>query len=101
MGTGAPLLIAFGLYFMGQHSINGWMHIKAQLRVNNASLFLKALPFNAGAWSLFVLFIIYSRKMGDSMNPAASISQFFIFLSYLSFPHILAIHRFYHTNDKK
>jgi lycopene beta-cyclase len=101
LGTQLPLLIAFGLYFVGQHSLNGWSHIKTRLQASDASLFAKALPFHAGAWLLMGLFFLYYRKMGADMDLSAAAAQFFIFLSCLSFPHVLAMHQFYRRIDKQ
>jgi Brp/Blh family beta-carotene 15,15'-monooxygenase len=43
VGIQLPLLTVFRLYFIGQHSVNGWKHLKQGLCTNNSSLFLKAL----------------------------------------------------------
>lgn len=51
-----PLLTAFGLYFIGQHSITGWIHLKNTFKASNLSLFKKALPYNLGAWFFLVLY---------------------------------------------
>jgi hypothetical protein len=54
-----PLLFAFGIYFIGQHSITGWKHVKAHLHVNSKNIWLQSLPFHAGAWLIGALFYIF------------------------------------------
>jgi lycopene beta-cyclase len=90
-----PLLIAFGLYFVGQHSISGWSHIKAQMQVSSWALFIKALPFHAGAWLLLGLFYAAYGFSGSPQAWQGGAAYFFMFLSCLSFPHVWAMHRFY------
>ncbi|GAB4404901.1 MAG: hypothetical protein OHK0039_05470 [Bacteroidia bacterium] len=90
-----PLLVAFGLYFVGQHSISGWSHIKAQLQVSDRALFVKALPFHAGAWLLLGLFFAAYGLPDGSEAWQEGAAYFFMFLSCLSFPHVWAMHRFY------
>jgi hypothetical protein len=85
-----PLLTAFGLYFIGQHSITGWTHLKNSFNSNNITLFKKALPYNLGAWLLFSIVFI---NMDNSWT-----SSFFIFVSCISLPHVLAMHKFYQSN---
>jgi lycopene beta-cyclase len=82
-----PLLTAFALYFIGQHSITGWAHLKNSFNSNNITLFKKALPYNLGAWFLFSIVLI---NMDNSWT-----SSFFIFVSCISLPHVLAMNKFY------
>ena len=100
IGTSLPLLTAFGLYFIGQHSYISWSHIKKRMKLTDSSLYVKALPFTIGALLLLVLlaFIL--------MNDHAPINQYdkavkniFIFISCISFPHVLVMHRFYKTEQ--
>lgn len=90
-----PLDVAFGVYFIFHHSNNGWAHLKSSLGKSNLYLFKKALPFNLGAFALFLFFFL---------NPEASIegniSIFFVFISCISFPHIFCMHRFYALRKK-
>jgi lycopene beta-cyclase len=90
-----PLITSFGLYFIGQHSLNGWAHLKKGLHTDNRSLFLKALPFTAGAFLLFAA-LLYSIKLGylNAFNGQA-ITSFFVFIACISFPHVITMHRFY------
>ena len=91
-----PLVLAFGVYFIFHHSYNGWTHLKSALGQSNMNLFKSALPFNLGAFALFLFFFL---------NPAASletnVSFFFVFISCISFPHIFCMHRFYAIRRNK
>ena len=60
-----PLLWSFGLYFVGQHSINGWNTIKKHLHITNTQLWFKSLPFHLGAWALLAFFYC----IWDNFNP--------------------------------
>lgn len=94
-----PLLAAFGIYFIFQHSWRGWHHIRARLGKTNRELFRMALPFHAGAWLLLaLLYILNPAPSGDAFG-FGRIGLFFVFLSSLSFPHVLAMHRFYGTAE--
>ena len=95
VGIELPLITSFGLYFIGQHSMNGWSHLKQGMKVNNTSLFLKALPFTIGALFLFVVFIfLLSNNYLSSFNENM-ITIFFVFISCISFPHVMAMNSFY------
>ena len=92
-----PLLTAFGLYFIGQHSLNGWAHLKKGLNTNSKSLFLHALPFTGGALLLFgALLIGIERGWLNAFNHHIT-TAFFIFISCISFPHVLAMSHFYNN----
>ena len=96
LGTGLPLITAFGLYFIGQHSFNSWTHLKKQMNVNNWALFKKALFFTVGAIFLYLV-LLYSMDLNTkiiNMDPN-TISTFFIFLSCISLPHVLVMNNFY------
>ncbi len=91
LATYLPLLTAFALYFIGQHSITGWAHLKTTFKISNLSLFKKALPYNLGAWFLFSIVLI---NIDNSWT-----SSFFIFVSCISLPHVLAMNKFYKVNS--
>ncbi len=82
-----PLLAAFGLYFIFQHSINGWQQLKLSLQMTNTRLWMHALPFTLG--SILILGVLYYFDIPVNWGQA------FIFLSALSFPHVLLMHRLY------
>jgi len=82
-----PLLVAFGIYFVGQHSIHGWHHLSVGLKESSSSLWLKSLPFSFGGACIILYFIFFA---GSNY-----VGMFFIILSCLSIPHVLSMHRFY------
>lgn len=82
-----PLLTSFAIYFIGQHSVTGWSHLKSSLKTNNITLFKKALPYNLGAWFLLTGMILYINSIW--------ISSFFILISCISLPHVLIMNLFY------
>ena len=93
--TQLPLLTSFGLYFIGQHSLNGWMHLKQGLNTNNKTLYMKALPFTLGAFLLFGILALVINNSNYSSLEEHLIPVFFIFISCISFPHVIAMNRFY------
>lgn len=95
VGLHLPLLSAFSLYFIGQHSLNGWRHLKIGLKTNNQTLYLKSLPFNLGAIGLLLISYWFSKIYFQFDNSSEMASIFFVFLSCISFPHILWMHYFY------
>ena len=88
------LIFAFGMYFIFQHSRLGWLHLKKQLNLSHFKMFLKALPFNIGAWLLFWVF-----ALNFEMNIIQNIAYFFVFLSCVSFPHVVSMSVFYKNNN--
>ena len=94
-----PIITSFGLYFIGQHSVNGWSHLKQRLNTGNLSLFKKAFPFTAAAFLLFgvMLFSIKERWL-TGLN-GQWLSLFFVFISCISFPHVMTMHRFYKSES--
>ena len=95
-----PLITSFGIYFIGQHSMSGWSHLKNGLNLNNISLFKKALPFTAGAFLLLIAFLFLLKY--DYLSPLNEhlITIFFVFISCISFPHVMAMSRFYNKKNK-
>lgn len=90
-----PVLITFGIYFIGQHSLTGWKHLKTGLNADNLALTKKAFPFTFGALLLFaVLFVCVQFKVINQINDNL-LSLFFIFIACISFPHVLAMNTFY------
>jgi len=82
-----PLLVAFGIYFVGQHSMHGWRHLLIALNERSFRLWLKSLPFSLGA-----IVIILSIPFFAGSN---YVGIFFVLLSCLSIPHVISMHRFY------
>ena len=92
-----PLLAAFGLYFIGQHSLHGWWSLRRGLSASDAQLYRRALPFSAAAFGFLGLAVA-----GLHWGWLAAFQQdveaaFFVFLSCISFPHVVAMHRFHRT----
>ena len=90
------LLLTFGLYFIFQHSRIGWMHLKNKLKHTHLKMFKNALPFNIGAIFLYLIAIYYLKLPTEK-----SIAYFFVFLSAISFPHVICMHFFYKKNSIK
>ena len=88
------LIFAFGMYFIFHHSRLGWKHLKETLAISNFRMYLLALPFNVGA---IVLFFLFFNNFNLSLNQ--NIAYFFIFLSCVSFPHVLSMDVFYKSNN--
>jgi len=82
-----PLLLSFGIYFVCQHSMYGWKHLKHGLNDTIPNLLLKSLPFTVGGIIIILFFMLFF-----SVN---YIGIFFIALSCLSMPHVLSMHYFY------
>jgi Brp/Blh family beta-carotene 15,15'-monooxygenase len=85
-----PLLHAFGIYFLFDHSFKSALQIGGRLQVGYRKLYVKAIPFTIGALLLgwgFYAFNIWQT--------AGATGLFFILLSCLSFPHVMAMTRFY------
>jgi Brp/Blh family beta-carotene 15,15'-monooxygenase len=87
IGAWLPLLPAFACYFVFQHSLHGWQHLREKMKLSHRSMWLQALPFTVGALVLFgaYLYLIQEPNLG----------QVFIFLSALSFPHVYYMHKSY------
>ncbi len=87
LATWLPLIQAFGVYFVFQHSLYGWGHLKNKLEMTTLQMWKQALPFTLGAFMLFALYY--------AMNPDPNWGLVFIFLSALSFPHVWYMHQSY------
>jgi Brp/Blh family beta-carotene 15,15'-monooxygenase len=87
LGAWLPLLPAFACYFVFQHSLHGWQHLRQKMKLSHQNMWLQALPFTLGALVLFgaYLYLIQEPNWG----------QVFIFLSALSFPHVYYMHKSY------
>jgi Brp/Blh family beta-carotene 15,15'-monooxygenase len=93
--TMLPLLAVFGMYFIGQHSFTSWIHICRRLERSQFTVWMHALPFNAGAWLLLgVFFWLWPHSMLDTHT---TYGAFFIFVGCLSFPHVIEMHWMYRT----
>ncbi len=89
-----PLLQAFGLFFVFNHSINSSIHLMDGFSKKAIELFKKALPFTLAAF-LFLGGFYFFRTW---FSAEGWIAAFFIFISCISFPHVFAMHRFYRSH---
>lgn len=90
LSTQLSLIHAFGTYFIFNHSLLGWNHLKDHFKVNSIKLWRKATLFSFGAYVLFfVLYWVLNNDFGDH------IGTFFIYLSAISFPHVIRMNKFY------
>jgi len=88
------LAIAFGTYFILQHSASGWDHLKKAHQWSHLQMFMRALPFTIGAVALFLVIFQFDRNSLSQWS-----SYFLIFLSALSLPHIYFMSRLYQKQD--
>ena len=93
LGIKAPLIFAFGLYFIFQHSFNAWGHLQLGLNMTESSLYKKALPYTLGALGIFIGFLIFLSN--TTIDTTTIISRMFIFLACISLPHFILMHLFY------
>ena len=91
-----PLLFAFGIYFIGQHSITSWKHMSAHLKLSNRKIWLQSLPFHTGAWIILMLFIyFYPASKGFNVQDTSQWGIFFIFIACISLPHVISMQSLY------
>jgi len=82
-----PLIEAFGIYFIFQHSLNGWRYLTQITHMHPKQLWRQSLPFTLASIGLFAAFYYWSA--------AHNWGLLFIFLSALSFPHVFFMNRAY------
>jgi Brp/Blh family beta-carotene 15,15'-monooxygenase len=92
-GLFMPLIAAFSLYFICQHSFNAWQDLKSGLSLNSMQLYKKAWPYLLGAIAVFIAILAFNSI--DELLSTNIWSNFFIFLSCISLPHIFFMHGFY------
>lgn len=97
LGIKAPLLMAFSLYFVIQHSCNAWIHMCQGLSINSMSLYKKGLPYLLAALLIGAVMLIVQAN--NIYNVSTIVSTLFIFISCISFPHFVIMHIFYKSND--
>jgi lycopene beta-cyclase len=91
-----PLLLAFGTYFIGQHSITSWEHIKQHIQNKNREIWMHALPFHLGAWLILILFFLLWPLIQSEISTSYNAwGIFFIFISCVSFPHVIFMNKLY------
>jgi hypothetical protein len=85
-----PLMLSFGLYFIGQHSFTSWAQICRHLNLSHKKVWLHALPFHLGGWLLLAGFLLLwpVHHSEIAMNRWA---VFFIFIACISLPHTISM----------
>ena len=97
-----PLLFAFGLYFIGQHSISSWGHISAHLQQSDWHIWRHSLLFHLGAWLLLAMFFfLWPDTVVSGQQAANKWGIFFIFLACISFPHTLHMNWMYQKTNQR
>lgn len=86
-----PLLVSFGIYFIFQHSLHGWKHLKKKLSLSSTAMLWNALPYNL----LTLVFISFSWIILEENR----IGILFIILSCVSIPHVINMHHLYKNFD--
>lgn len=94
LGVKVPLILAFGFYFIFQHSSNVWQHLKLGLNLNSTQLYKKSSFYTLGALVIFILIAFYGNEV---IAMKGLVRDFFIFLACISFPHFILMHVFYKT----
>lgn len=100
-----PLILAFGIYFIGQHSLISWKQLTNYLEMKSKAVWLKSLPFQLGAWIILVLFYLaenhsYTFSSSYFMNTSNKWGVFFIFISCISMPHSIYMNNIYVKNTE-
>jgi lycopene beta-cyclase len=84
-----PLILSFSLYFIFQHSFNGWRFLQKKLQQSSVQLWKQGLPFSIPAILFVIGMLILISKQAEFFG------LFFIFLSSISLPHILIMDKLY------
>jgi len=89
--TQLSLPVAFGLYFLGQHSLEAWSHLAQEHTImeSQKEMWIEALPFTLGA--LIVLGLTMLNPFGIQLKAGWLI----IAGSCITLPHIVYMHAFY------
>ena len=93
MASQLSLLMAFGIYFVLQHSINGWNHLSVGLKKESSVMWKNAFPFTIGGAGIIFYFLLFEDEN--------YIGLFFSILSCLSLPHVFSMHHFYQFTSSK
>jgi len=96
-----PLLPAFALYFGGWHALCAFDNIHDYLRKDHPHLtfklvYLKSLPFTFVAIIFLCGFVSYGNFYIHHFEPLPIL---FIFISLITFPHLLIAHQMNHTAE--
>lgn len=88
-----PLMFAFGLYFIGQHSLLNWKNISKTLNMSHHKIWIYSMPFHLGAWVVLALFYFVWPMLHISSDYNRW-GIFFIFIACMSLPHVISVHLF-------
>lgn len=92
--TQFDLIMAFGLYFIGQHSTTVWKQLQSELQASSTQLYVRALPYTIGA---FTLLAGGYYTWGNTSN---FWPLFFVFLAAISLPHTFLFSRWYRVHNE-
>ena len=92
LGLKVPLILAFGIYFVFQHSSNAWQHLKLGLNMSSFQMYKKSSTYTLGALLIFLGIIFYGNDLESIEGLWA---YFFIFIACISFSHFFLMHLFY------
>jgi len=81
-----PLIPAFICYFSCCHAIYSFMGLKNHLEISYLNLYKKLLPFSVGAFFMGLAYMFLTSN-------ALQLYPIFIFLSLLTLPHFLLMHK--------
>lgn len=95
LGIRVPLILAFSLYFIFQHSSNAWQHLKRGLNMNSFQLYKKSSLYTLGA---LVIFILIAFCADEILSINGLLAKFFLFIACISLPHFILMHLFYKAN---
>jgi Brp/Blh family beta-carotene 15,15'-monooxygenase len=99
LGMLLPLELAFGFYFIFQHSYNAWQHLQIGLALPAKTLYKQAMPYTLGAILIGVVFYFFNAASMFQLSHYAGL--FFIFLACISLPHFVLMHLFYKQSFNK
>jgi len=89
-----PLILAFGLFFIGQHSFTSWVQICRHLNMSQKKVWLQSLPFHLAAW-LFMAAFLLLWPLNNSEVTMNRWAVFFIFIASISLPHTILMKTVY------
>ncbi len=93
MASQLSLLMAFGIYFVLQHSINGWKHLSVGLEKESSVMWKNAFPFTIGGGGIILNILLFEDENYIGLS--------FIILSCLSLPHVFSMNHFYQLTSSK
>ena len=93
MASQLSLLMAFGIYFVLQHSINGWKHLSVGLEKESSVMWKNAFPFTIGGAGIILNILLFEDENYIGLS--------FIILSCLSLPHVFSMNHFYQLTSSK